>query len=231
MLNISTFNIQNDFSKYDFSKSIEIMDYILKYKIDVLGLQEVYSKCSFDLEKLLQENDYLLYGSYRFFLKRLLNRFNEKVAIATNKSVRSCITYQLPFFPSALKRIVTKIVIYYNGRYVSIYNTHLDYKNDKLKAKQLKRISELISKDSNLIILMGDFNLKNNKPIFNDFVLEMQKLGIYRVAVNEKTFKNSKYSRAIDHIFLSNDFKLQKSIVVKDLKISDHYPIFICVEL
>ena len=211
MLRISTFNIQNDYSKYDGSKAKIIKEYVLTNKIDILGLQELYSKCNDDLNLEFLGSEYNLFGKYRFFLKRLLNRFNEKNAILTRNKVVSSFTYHLPYFPSLLKRIVTKTVVLYNDQKISIYNTHLDYKSDKLKKRQLKKITKLIEKDNNLIVLMGDFNLKNNKKIFNDFVDIMKKNNIYRVELNEKTFKNSKYKREIDHIFLSEQFKLKKA--------------------
>lgn len=230
MLKISTFNIQNDFSSYDISKSKLIKKYVLDNEIDILGLQELYSKCNNDLEKLFLDSNYNLFGKYRFFLRRILNRFNEKTAILTNIEVLDCVTYHLPSFPSLLKRIVTKVVIFYKGEKISIYNTHLDYKSDKIKKRQLDRISKLISSDDNLIVLMGDFNLKNNKQLFNDFVKKMEENDVYRVKIDEKTLKTSQYKREIDHIFLSKKLKLKEKRVIKDLTISDHYPILICVE-
>ena len=53
MLRISSFNIQNDFSKYNINKSKEIYNYLVQNKINILGLQEVYSKINKDLIKLL----------------------------------------------------------------------------------------------------------------------------------------------------------------------------------
>lgn len=231
MLKISTFNIQNDFNNYDISKSEMIKKYVLDNDLDILGLQELFSKCNNDLEKLFLDSDYNLFGKYRFLLKKILNRFNEKNAILTKNWVFDTATYHLPFFPSPLKRIVTKIVISYKNKKISIYNTHLDYKSDKIKKKQLERLVEIISGDSNLIILMGDFNLKNNNPLFNDFIKMMEDKGLLRVELGEKTLKASKYKREIDHIFLSKEFKLLDKKVVKELEISDHYPVKICVEL
>ena len=151
--------------------------------------------------------------------------------IITNKKVIEKKIYHLPFFPSFLKRIVTKVVIEYNGRLISIYNTHLEVRNQKVKERQLKKIYNLISKDKNLIILMGDFNLKNNKEIFNEFEDLLKTKRIYRVEFNHKTLKISKYKREIDHIFLSNEFKLLDKKVIEDLDISDHYPIMVEVSL
>lgn len=231
MLTISTFNIQNDFKDYDISKTLTIMKYLRENKIDILGLQEVYSKCSNDFLKEAEKMNYQIRGKYRFFLKKILNRFNEKTPIVTDKEIISSKTYHLPHFPMPLKRIVTKVVIKYENKLISIYNTHLDYKSNDVKKRQLKRLYKLIQNDNNLIILMGDFNLKNNNSVFNDFVDLLKIKGIFRVELNEKTLKQSKYKREIDHIFLSQEFKVLDKKVIKDLDISDHFPVLINVEI
>ena len=92
-------------------------------------------------------------------------------------------------------------------------------------------ILKLLKKETNPVILTGDFNLKNNKELFNNFVKDLEQLNIHHVEIEEKTLKTSKYKRAIDHIFLSNDFKLIDKKVIKTIETSDHYPILIKVIL
>jgi len=230
MLVISTFNIQNDYKNYQIDKTHDIVDYIKKYQIDILGLQEVY----YLLEKDLRKNFpsfYTMLGKYRFMNCFLFRRINEMTPIVTHEKILSSKTYQLPFFPAPLKRVVTKVVIEYKGKLISIYNTHLDCFFEKVKLRELKKLYQMISHDDNLIILMGDFNLKNNKKIFNDFEDLLKEKGIFRVALGEKTWKRSKYKREIDHIFLSKEFQLKKKKVVKELEISDHYPVVVQVEI
>ena len=48
-----------------------------------------------------------------------------------------------------------------------------------------------------------------------------------RVPILENTFKTHKDKKAIDHIFISNDFTIKKFEVYKKLNISDHYPIIL----
>ena len=231
MLKISTFNIQNDFDNYNKKKTLEIINYLKNNNIDILGLQEVYSKLNNDLEQELSTTKYKIYGKYRFYLHTILKRFNEKVPIITKKKTIFNKTYHLPNFPSPLKRIVTKVIISHNNKNISIYNTHLDFMFDNVKKKELKKLYNLIENDNNYIILMGDFNLKNNNPIFNQFTALLESKKIYKIELNEKTLKKSKYHREIDHIFLSNEIKLIKKEVIKDLKISDHYPVLVCVDV
>ena len=49
-------------------------------------------------------------------------------------------TYHLPFLPSGLKRVVTKVVVEDDdlGK-ITILNTHLDYMFDFVKKRQLKK--------------------------------------------------------------------------------------------
>ena len=102
---------------------------------------------------------------------------------------------------------------------------------DSVKKRELRKLLKLIQKDDNLIVLLGDFNLKNNNKLFIDFFKALEESNIYRVDVGEKTLKVSKSKRAIDHIFLSQEFKLKKMEVIKNVEISDHYPILIEVDI
>lgn len=229
MLRVSSFNIKNDYNKYNVSKTNEIYNYLVNNNIDILCLQEVYSKVDKDLKKIL-DNKYSYYGNYRFYIKFLFNIINEKNPIISSYPILFHKTYHMPHLPSLLKRIVTLNVIEYKNYKISIYNTHLDYKYDKVKLRQLNYLYKLIAKDNNLIILMGDFNLKNNKDIFNKFCSLLEKKGINRVEFNDRTFKESRYHREIDHVFISNKFFLVNHKIIKDLKISDHYPILVDID-
>ena len=117
------------------------------------------------------------------------------------------------------------------GKEISIYNTHLEVRNLSVKKRQLKKIYNLLKNDHREKILMGDFNLKTNKTIFLDFVSLLESIGMTRIPLNEKTLKQSRYSREIDHIFISNGFALKKKQVIKNLNISDHYPVIVELEV
>lgn len=229
-MKISTFNIQNNYKSYDNCKTRDIYNYLKDNDIDILALQEVFGRCSDDLEVLLK-NKYHMVGKYRFLSKFLLRRFNEKNPIITKYKIISFKTYNLPFIPSLLKRVITHVVIEYKGKEISIYNTHLEVFISNVKKRQLKKIYNLIANDPREKILMGDFNLKNNNPLFLNFVNSLEEIGMKRVPLNEKTLKLSRYSREIDHIFLSEGFTIKKKEVIKNLSISDHYPVMIEVDL
>lgn len=229
-MNICSFNIKNDYGIYNKNKSVDIVDFIMKNDIDILCTQELFDICENDIVNELSGTNYRIFGKYRFKLG-ILRKINEKVGIITNCKVLFEKTYHLPNLPSLLKRVATVIVVDTSlfGK-IAIINTHLDYQFDFVKKRQLKMIIKLVKSESLPVILMGDFNLKNNKKIFNDFVHELSLLGIDRVPINEKTLKQSRYNRAIDHIFVSNNMKVEDIRVIKDLEISDHYPILIKID-
>ena len=210
---ISTFNIKNDFNYYNKNKSLEIFKYLRNNKIDVLGLQEVFYKCDKDLCKLIKDS-YSMVGKYRFLSRLLHPTDNEK-------------TPRLPYYPSNLKRVMSHIVIQDGEKEYSIYNTHIEAKIPKVKEKQLDRIYEIISKDLRPKILMGDFNLKDTDMLFEGFMNRLKMLDLSRVEINERTFKSEFDDKAIDHIFISKEFKVVNTFVIKDLLISDHYPVIV----
>ena len=227
MLVVSSFNIKNDYFKYNKEKTNTIIDYLIDNKIDILSLQELYKRADKDLTRYLLKLDYHIIKKYRFLSRLILRPFNESTPIVTNKRIVEVKHYKLPFLPSIQKRIMTKVVIDYNNELISVYNTHLDFKFDKVKKRELDRIYEIISKDKNKVILTGDFNLKVNKKIFLNFIEKLKEINIIRVQINEKTLKQSMYNRAIDHIFVSKDFDILDARVIKELDISDHYPVLI----
>lgn len=225
MLTISTFNIQNNFNNYNIEKTKEIIEYLKANKIDILNLQEVFTTCEKDLQNELNKFKFSIYGTYRYRLK-LLTKVNEKTPIITNKKVLETETFYLPHFPAFLKRVITKVVVTDEKlNKITIFNTHLDFQYDKVKRKQLQKIINIIKKENNPIILTGDFNLKDNNQIFKDFVNNLAKLGIIHLNIKGKTLKQSKYNRAIDHIFYSKEFKLVDAKIITTLSTSDHYPV------
>ena len=225
-MRVSSFNIQNNINNYSIDKTEEIVKYLENYQLDILGLQEVFSPCSEDLERCFPKN-YKMRGNFRFFSKNLLKKYNEKTPVVTKYKILKHKTYHLPHFPSLLRRVMTKVVMEIDGEEVSVYNTHLDFQFMYARKRELKKILRILRKDPNPILLLGDFNLKNNKQIFIDFEYELNKIGIRRVSFNEKTLKASQYKREIDHIFLSYDFQLIDKEVIKELDISDHYPVIV----
>lgn len=230
MLRISTFNIQNNIRDYKIEKARILKKYLEQNNIDILALQEMFSSCEKDLIPFLKKIKYTLQGNYRYKLK-IMNQINESNPIITREKVLNTKTIHLPFLPSTLKRIVTISELETSDMgNITIMNTHLDFMFDQSKKRQLDFLLKLIKQQKGPIVITGDFNLKNNNEIFNKFCEQLELLNIYRVPINEKTLKSSTGKRAIDHIFISNDFVLKDVEVIKNISISDHYPVLIKVD-
>ena len=227
---ISSFNIQNDVRNYKNNKSINIFNYIKKYNIDIIGLQELTYKYNNEITKLIK-NYYSIVGKYRYFFKLLSLYKNEKNPIISKYTIISNKTYHLPSNGSKYKRILTHAVIIYKNSEISIYNTHLELYDKNIKEKQLNYIFNIIKDDRRPIILMGDFNSKIDSDVFNNFILKMKNIGINRVCLKGNTYINSNDNMAIDHIFISEEFSIKKKKIMDNIKFSDHYPILVDLEL
>ena len=227
---ISTFNIQNDVKNYKKNKSIDIFNYINKNNIDIIGLQELTYKYNNELTELIK-NTFKMVGKYRYFLKLLYLYKNEKNPIITKYEIIKDKTFHLPYHGSKYKRVLTHAIVMYENKEISVYNTHLEVKDLFIKQKQLDYIFSVIKDDRRPIILMGDFNSKIDNNDFNKFIIKLRNIGINRVNIKTNTYKDSNDGKAIDHVFYSEEFNLKRKRVVKSVKLSDHYPIIVELEL
>lgn len=221
-MKMSSYNIQNIFFKHK-DKTLDIIKFINKYKIDILGLQEYLLKEAnkFNLDS------YRCVGKGRLFRKNSI--FNETCSIITNKEVISNKSYKLPWFFTTFRRIMNVSKIKDNKNEYLVINTHLDHLNKMCQKKQLNYIYKFLSNidNKNNIILMGDFNLDLNNKTFINFTSKLSSIGINRVEITDKTYKN--LDKPIDHIFISSNIKLlDKKVIIDDsLDISDHYPLYV----
>ena len=214
---VSTFNIQNDYKRYKDNKSKTIYNYIINNKIDIIGLQELPKMYYKELKQLL--NNYLIVGKYRNKIKFILPKGNEMNPIITKYPVIDYKTYYLPSFPSKYKRILTWVLIKYNNEEISIYNTHLEINNNKIKEKQINKIINILIKDKRKKILMGDFNMQKDDILFSTLINNLSNMK--RIIIDNFTYKN----KTIDHILISKDLNYKNNHIIKDLNISDHYPL------
>jgi len=246
-LKIASFNIKNSRKKYKKNNAKILIDIIKKEKIDLLGTQELTK----EYEEVLNDKltDYRFYGKYRFgnsiFVK---NRFNENNIIITNKKVISDKTIYLPFIPNdltslkecikrktlAFPRVATVVEFSYESlEKIIMINTHLEYKIQSIKIKQLSKLKEIISKYEKKypIILTGDFNMKEEDDSFKKFIDDLKQYNLKKVKINEFTWigKSGK-GRIIDHIFIPSKWTIVSKGIIDNRKISDHYPIYVEVK-
>ena len=233
---IGTMNVQNKFylKKYDGKTKKQdnillLKEFLKKYQVDILGMQEVTIWYYQRLEETLK-GSYKVTGDFRL-KTHLFKKYNEANPILTNQKIIKEQTFFLPFLPTLIPRILT--INYLNTKEfgtICFLNTHLSFENKKVRKKQLKELLKYIKESNVPIILTGDFNMTIYNSLMKEFIKELAKLNISRVPIMEKTFKTHTKERAIDHIFLSDCFKVKKCQVIKEEKLkcfSDHYPVLV----
>lgn len=221
-----------------------------------LGTQELTRVFS---EKLLKNLEtYKLYGNYRYGNSKLVQQigaidsFNENNAIITEKQVLKTTTNLLPWFPnnpkslleslqkgSIMPRIAT-IAEITDPKIGNIYamNTHLDYQLKSVQIRQLRRICQMVEilNRNYPVVLTGDFNMEVGVDSqFDDFIVALDKLGLQRVPVNDKT-NAEKYENktAIDHIFIPKTWTIENFGLIDDKElnsITDHKGVFVDVRI
>ncbi len=242
-MKILTFNVRNRYGIKNYNgiyKGIDtiknLSDYIKSNDIDIIALQEVIEIYRDNLTNAL--NTYYVYGKPRFgdniFTKRIekLKRFNESANIYTKVEALRCRCYKLPSLPDILPRVATLVEYKVGSKVITIINVHLSAYNKISKNRQLKYLYKKIKRIKTPIILLGDFNMNIKSNIMNDFINRLSNLGINHLEIKGRTFKKSKRNLPIDHIFISNSFKVKSVEKVKDkvVSFSDHYPVLIDLE-
>lgn len=263
-IRIGTLNVQNNKTNRtgginsSGSDNTEILgNFIENNDFYFLGAQEIVRV--FSKKLLSKSNRYKIYGGYRYGDSKLvqkvgfLNDFNESNPIITKGKVLTTKTNLLPWFPnnpidlfkaikhgSIMPRIITSAEIEDNevGK-ITILNTHLDYQLESVQKRQLKSILKMIKiiiKENPNIVLTGDFNMELNVDShFDEFINELDKLGLKRVEINNKTNAEKFVNKtAIDHIFIPKKWIIEKAGIIDDenLKsVTDHKGIYADVKI
>lgn len=235
MLIVGSLNVQNKFwiSHYngntkEQNSSLLLKHFLYKYHVDILGTQEFVPWYLEEAKKTLK--DYSMVGSFRYKIP-FIKKYNETNSIITKKKIINHKTFYLTKVPIIPPRIITeaKIETTEFGK-ITFLNTHLTLGNKRIQKKELNKIIELVKNSKYPIILTGDFNMTIHNSLMKNFMEELKKQHLVRVPIMEKTYKRHKKENAIDHIFLSQTFTIQKYKVIKDSELdhfSDHYPILV----
>ena len=247
-IKIGSFNTWNNvINRRGITFNVEVLSQVIKEEnFDIIGTQELTLKYCNELKKKL--SNYSFCGSYRFgdFIFKKFS-FNENNNIITNKKVLFHKTIHLPFMPvnlrelknttnikcwSLLPRIATLVVIEINNKHICMINTHLDYKITSIKKRQLSSLKKVIKNyiKEYPVILTGDFNLAIDEEVFNDFIFDLDKLGMMRVNISDSTWNcRGKNKKTLDHIFVPKTWKvLNCGVIENDMMddISDHRMIY-----
>ncbi len=197
---------------------------IVKYELDIVGLQEIEEKCSRsgnkDFMKLLSE--YTGYQYYAFGKSMdfgggaigtgMLSKYPLNDFEVIKMSEGSEDGYGEP-------RTVSKATITVDGVDFLFLNTHLSAKGEEtaVRAKQLTKITEVIG-DAERWILTGDFNITN----FDEY----KSLNTKYISIQHKYSYNTKAdgtAQSIDNILFSKSISYHRS-GISDVKPnnSDH---------
>ncbi len=133
-------------------------------------------------------------------------------------------------------RICTIVVLKSNitDQEFLVANTHLDYKNNKIKQKSIDLIFEKLSEYSMPTIIMGDFNFKSTSNMYQYAITKFDDVGNNFEVNNTATinkFKNEYPNNKIDYMFQkTGSFEVDNyQIINKKIKgnyASDHFPIY-----
>jgi len=111
------------------------------------------------------------------------------------------------------------------GRLLVVYNVHLESRSyGRIQAEQIDEILADLRKypaDTNAII-GGDLNSKYFPSIF---LRKLERAGFHS-AIGERIERTHAIAMALDWIFVKGTVKIEEGKVRRDLKGSDHYPIY-----
>lgn len=255
---IGTLNCQNNSNNRNNKKNgvndnaYFLATHIIDKQYDILGTQELTRPFMKQVDDYL--NEYNFYGGYQYGRGVLgtkipfIRDYNQSNQIVTARKVVSAKTRALPWLPHDLddlikglkkpsisRRIVTVIELEDTYERIYVINTHLDYYLPKVQQRQLNYLLQKVKKYSKYgkVVLMGDFNLQINNPMFRKFEMDLNALGIRRVPVNEKTNSSRFRSKsAIDHIFIPRQWKIASCGTFDTLEleqITDHKAVYVDV--
>ncbi|WP_255473494.1 endonuclease/exonuclease/phosphatase family protein [Planomicrobium sp. CPCC 101110] len=131
------------------------------------------------------------------------------------------------------QRGILKAVIEVKGSYISVYNTHLAFKDEELEVS-INELLDIAGNDRFPRIIAGDFNaapdhiqMKKMKKEFSDVFLKMKRGDAYTYPAsykNEAAGELLKPVTRIDYIFMDDEFDVAQTAVM-DTAVSDHLPI------
>lgn len=195
-ITVSTQNIKN---KFDFIMDEKHLNYydevngklknILEdVNIDIMGLQEMTEKRLTRLQETLKDGYHLYKGKGRMdhfpsiisynCIYRAYNEYNSLIANDKFKLVSSK-THVLPWLKDVknqllggaiMPRIASEYVLKSDDiEKLNVINTHLDYHSPIVQEAQLKKITDILKGLDGPIMMMGDFNMFPDNPLFTQY--------------------------------------------------------------
>jgi endonuclease/exonuclease/phosphatase family metal-dependent hydrolase len=197
-------------------------DLLSKEGIDIVSLNEVdggsYKTMQISQPQLVLDKMGLKNSAF-FPTTRSLGQINMGNAIIAKYDIIKKQNYRLP--GRGEPRYLGETILNIDGREVTSLVTHLSL-NKKTRENQILYIIQFVKTRKTPVILSGDFNTADET--------ELERLtsvcGLEKVATTP-TFPSWSPKRSFDKIYLSKEFKVEKSYVFDELKLSDHLPVIV----
>lgn len=134
-------------------------------------------------------------------------------------------------------RVILHAVVDFGGRDVDVFVTHVGL-SDEEKKNAAQTITTLVSYCTNPVIVMGDFNMKQDNPMMQPLLSMLEDSFKYYPNQDDFTWPcdpellNADPSKCerIDYILFSKHFKIE-SVEIPVIHLSDHKPYIANVEL
>ena len=199
--NLATFNMgyfSCGSSKFKCSPTEEDFTNLIKNnKIDIIGLQEAKTSVYLLSKKAKEKSDKSIINigkksglKYNYItspsnVNAILSRYKFK----SRKTVKLSICHE--------RRALSKTIININGVDISYYNTHFSYQDDCPKV-HMENVVEVLKKDSNPIILTGDFNKVSDE----NYKQYLEPLGFIVAANDTKYHRQDGKNSYMDSVFI-----------------------------
>src|SRR5690606_657317 len=253
-LNIASYNIRyanpNDAPDTWDKRHPVIINMIKFHEMDIIGIQEGLNHQVFNLSEGLPEYGYVGVGrddgaEKGEFSAIFYNKEKVKVLESNTFWLSEDTTQPNKGWDAQLPRICTwaKFESLETGKQFFVFNTHFDHVGVKARSESasliVKKAKEIAGNGT--VILTGDFNIDQRNEAYKRIAGSDRFNDSYEVAylvyANNGTFNsfdNTKSTdRRIDHIFVTNDVKVEKYGILTDSYHnrfpSDHFPVMVKV--
>ncbi len=205
----------------------DFSDILERYSPNLISFQE-YQKMS--RRSILDKSDDFGYGffpniAYKQHMYGLLSAGKSKLYES-----EACLSSDVePLFKTPKVSLRSRHQLS-DGTAVTLINVHMiNFVKIKKYMAQIAQIERLCAECEGAMILSGDFNTWSEKRM-RILTAMTREMGLERVVFHPEYHKKALVSNPLDHIFYRG-FKQKESLILKDIKSSDHKPMLVRFEL